>query len=127
MRQLKHRLCILGVILLVGYVIFECRHHSIAHDLPHESSLRVKWEEARRFDEYGNLSFYDEKARLDNFAIQLRFEPTSSGYIIVYGTCGREAEARTVRSKNYLVTKRRIDAGRLVTIDAGCASYLLTQ
>ena len=35
-------------------------------------------------DGYGNIRFLDEKARLDNFAIQLQNEPKTQGYIIVY-------------------------------------------
>src|SRR6185436_15015832 len=42
---------------------------------------------ARKFDEYGNIRFNDEKARLDNFAVQLQNEPTSQGYIIAFGSC----------------------------------------
>src|SRR6185503_8202733 len=36
---------------------------------------------ARKFDEYGNIRFNDEKARLDNYAIQLQNEPTAQGTI----------------------------------------------
>jgi len=35
---------------------------------------------ARSFDEYGNIKFNDEKARLDNFAVQLQNAPGSQGY-----------------------------------------------
>src|SRR5213076_974309 len=38
----------------------------------------------RKFDEYYDIARNDEKARLDNFAIQLQTEPGSQGYIIVY-------------------------------------------
>src|SRR3989440_6796531 len=38
-----------------------------------------------KFDTYGNIRFNDEKARLDNFAIQLQNEPNAQGYIIRYG------------------------------------------
>ena len=40
---------------------------------------------ARRFDQYGNIKYGDEKAHLDNFAIQLQQEANSTGYLIVYG------------------------------------------
>jgi hypothetical protein len=77
---------------------------------------------ARKFDEYGNIAFNDEKARLDNFAVQLQQEPGAQGYIIAYG--GRrartgEAQARADRAKDYLVNNRQIDAGRIVTVDGG--------
>lgn len=81
-----------------------------------------------KFDEYSNLSFSDEKARLDNFAIHLqKDEPQFKGYIIVYaGPRARsgEAQARAKRAKDYLVKVRRIDAARIVTIDGGCREQL---
>ena len=36
-----------------------------------------------RFDEYGDLKFEDEKARQDNFAIQLSNEQLATGYIFM--------------------------------------------
>src|SRR6185295_14720076 len=56
-----------------------------------------------KFDEYGNIKFNDEKARLDNYAIQLQNQPGSQGYIIAYGSCEGEAQARADRAKDYLV------------------------
>jgi len=81
----------------------------------------------RKFDEYGNIRFNDEKARLDNFAIQLQNEPTSQGYIIGYGSCDAEGLTRANRAKDYLVNTRGIDASRLVTVDAGCLPELQVQ
>ena len=80
-----------------------------------------------KFDEYGNIKFNDEKARLDNYAIQLQNAPGSQGYIIAYGTCAGEAQARADRAKDYLVNTRGIDAGRLTTVDGGCKSDLAVQ
>ena len=80
-----------------------------------------------KFDEYGNIKFNDEKARLDNYAIQLQNQPGAQGYIIAYGSCAGEAEARAQRAKDYLVNTRGIDAGRLVTIDGGCRSDLTVE
>jgi len=82
---------------------------------------------ARKFDTYGNIRFNDEKARLDNFAIQLQNEPTSQGYIIGYGSCDAEGLTRANRAKDYLVNTRGIDASRLVTVDAGCLPELQVQ
>jgi hypothetical protein len=82
---------------------------------------------ARKFDEYGNIRFNDEKARLDNFAIQLQNEPTSQGYIIGYGSCDAEGLTRANRAKDYLVNTRGIDGSRLVTTDAGCLPNLQVQ
>ena len=82
---------------------------------------------ARKFDEYGNIRFNDEKARLDNYAIQLQNEPTSQGYIIAFGSCDAEGQTRGNRAKDYLVNTRGIDAGRLVVVDGGCMPELKVQ
>jgi hypothetical protein len=82
---------------------------------------------ASKFDEYGNIRFNDEKARLDNYAIQLQNQPGAQGYIVAYGTCAGEAQARADRAKDYLVNTRGIDAGRLVTVDGGCRSDLTVE
>ncbi len=84
----------------------------------------------RKFDEYGNIAFNDEKARLDNFAIELQNNPGSQGYIIAYG--GRkarvnEAQSRADRAKDYLVNTRQIDAGRIVTVDGGYREDLTVE
>ncbi|HYJ88673.1 MAG TPA: hypothetical protein VEW46_21585 [Pyrinomonadaceae bacterium] len=82
---------------------------------------------ARKFDEYGDIRFNDEKARLDNFAIQLQNDPGAQGYILAYGNCAGAAQARADRAKDYLVNTRGIDAGRLVTIDGGCRADLTVE
>jgi PKD domain len=83
--------------------------------------------QAVKFDEYGNIKFNDEKARLDNYAIQLQNQPGSTGVIIAYGSCEGEAQARADRAKDYLVNTRGIEAGRITTIDGGCRSDLTVQ
>jgi hypothetical protein len=82
---------------------------------------------ATKFDEYGNIRFNDEKARLDNYAIQLQNQPGAQGYIIAYGSCAGEAQARADRAKDYLVNTRGIDAGRIVTMDGGCRADLTVE
>jgi hypothetical protein len=81
----------------------------------------------RKFDEYGNIRFNDEKARLDNYAIQLQNEPTATATILVYGSCEGEAQQRGDRAKDYLVNTRGIEAGRITVVDGGCRSDLLVQ
>jgi hypothetical protein len=81
----------------------------------------------RKFDEYGNIRFNDEKARLDNFAIQLQNERTLQGYVIAYGSCGDEGQARGSRTKNYLVNSHGIASGRVVVIDGGCMPALRVE
>ncbi|HEV7683749.1 MAG TPA: hypothetical protein VGO68_16595 [Pyrinomonadaceae bacterium] len=73
-------------------------------------------------DEYGDIRFEDEKARLDNFAIQLFNYPDAKGYIFVYAgrqTYESEAAERVLRAKNYLVKVRHIDPARILAIDGG--------
>lgn len=85
---------------------------------------------SRKFDEYQNLPFEDEKARLDNFAIQLQSELDSVGYIIVYaGQRARIGEAKEIgeRAKRYLVKTRKINARRVITIDGGHREELTTE
>lgn len=76
----------------------------------------------RKLDEYGNIRWSDEKARLDNFVIELRNDPTAQGYLICYG--GRvghrgEAQRRCQRAMNYVSKQRGIEAARIVTADGG--------
>jgi hypothetical protein len=85
---------------------------------------------ARKIDEYGNIRFNDEKARLDNFAIELQNDPTAQGYLLCYGgRTGRagEAQRRCDRAKDYLVTTRGLDASRIVTVDGGYREDLTVE
>jgi len=91
------------------------------------TSIKAPVPPAVKFDEYGNIRFNDEKARLDNYAIQLQNAPGSQGYIVAYGSCAGEAEARANRAKDYLVNTRGVDASRLMTIDGGCRSDLSVE
>ena len=74
------------------------------------------------FDEYGDIAFDDEKARLDNFAIELQNDPTAEGYVTCYGgRRGYEGEAlrRCERAKEYVANVRGIEAARIITVDGG--------
>lgn len=81
-------------------------------------------------DFYGDITFEEEKARLDNFTINLLEDPRMKGYIVAYaGRRARNGEAR-VRAecaKNYLVNKRGIEAGRIITIDGGHREEITVQ
>jgi hypothetical protein len=73
----------------------------------------------RKFDEYYDISRNDEKARLDNYAIQLQAEPGSQGYVIVYPSRkagGNQAQERAQRIVDYLVNSRGLDTSRVVTV-----------
>jgi K319L-like, PKD domain len=91
------------------------------------TAVRPPPAQALKFDEYGNIKFNDEKARLDNYAIQLQNQPGSTATIIAYGSCAGEAQRRADRAKDYLVNTRGIEAGRITTIDGGCRSDLTVQ
>jgi hypothetical protein len=83
-----------------------------------------------KYDEYGNIRFNDEKARLDNYAIELQNNPGAQGYIIAYGgRVGRagEAQRRADRARDYLVNTRGIDSSRIVTVDGGYREELTVQ
>jgi hypothetical protein len=86
--------------------------------------------QARKIDEYGNIRFNDEKARLDNYAIELQNDPTAQGYLICYGgRRGRtgEAQRRCDRAKDYLVNTRGISGDRIVTVDGGYKEELTVE
>ena len=91
------------------------------------TSVRTPPVNPTRFDEYGNIRFNDEKARLDNYAIQLQNTAGAQGYIIAYGTCEGEGQTRADRAKNYSVNTRGIEATRITTIDGGCRSDLSVE
>lgn len=77
---------------------------------------------SRKVDEYGHLSFADERARLDQFAEELQKEPTAQGYILVYAG-KRSSKGKSKRdgnrAKNYLVKERGIEGARIVSVDGG--------
>ena len=85
------------------------------------------------FDRFGDICCDDEKARLDNFANELRHSSEARGYIIFYGGqrhnypyCDSaqqklprrgEGEARAARLKPYLVVARGLDPKRIVVVN----------
>ena len=69
------------------------------------------------FDHYGLIRWEFEKARLDNFSIQLMNDPQSIGYIFVHdgnNVCRGEAQARAVRAKRYVVEHRGVPWNRVI-------------
>ncbi|MEP6568427.1 MAG: hypothetical protein ABJC10_01530 [Acidobacteriota bacterium] len=81
----------------------------------------------RKFDEYSDLTFNDEKARLDNLAIQLQQEPGSQAYYVIFGSCDTEGTARSTRAVDYLVNNRGIDRARITVVDGGCRESLTVE
>ena len=85
---------------------------------------------SRKFDEFPSIARNDEKARLDNFAIELKNDPTSTAYVMVYpGQSGRagEVQKHTSQIVNYLVNYRGIDARRIVTLTGPTRPVLLVE
>lgn len=87
-------------------------------------------QEARKFDDFGDIQSSDLKARLDNFAIQLNNEPAAKGFIVTYrsrrdlpGLSNRLA----IRSKDYLVNTRGLAVDRIATVDGGEADCLAQE
>jgi hypothetical protein len=82
---------------------------------------------SRKFDEYADLRFNDEKARLDNFAVQLQQEPGAQGYYVIFGSCDGEADQRSARAVDYLVSNRGIDRSRITVVNGGCREQLTVE
>lgn len=77
---------------------------------------------SRQFDVCCSCSFDDQKARLDNLAVELQNDPTAKTYVIAYG--GRtsrigQADLLGDRARNYLVTNRGIDQSRITVMNGG--------
>ena len=86
--------------------------------------------ECRKFDEYPSIAYNDEKARLDNYAIELQNDPTATAYVIVYpGQTGKSGDLQkhTKRAVDYLVNSRGINANRIVTLVGPTRSELAVE
>ena len=86
------------------------------------TSMADRW-----FDSYGDLSWEDEKAHLDNFAIALQQDSNLIGNIIVYAgkrSCANEAKDRALRAKKYVVETPGIQESRVKWLDGGYREQL---
>jgi hypothetical protein len=81
----------------------------------------------KSFDDYEDLKFNDEKARLDNFAIKLQSDQRLQGYYVIFGSCDPEAVQRSERAVGYLVNTRGIDQSRITVINGGCREKLTVE
>ena len=82
-----------------------------------------------KFDEWGDIPFSEEKARLDNAAIQWQGQPRYIIYLVIYAgqrACIGEAKARGERAKNHLV-KRHVLADHVVWVDGGWKKEVSTE
>ena len=98
----------------------ECRQTAQATTVipPREERERP----SRQFDVCCSCSFDDQKARLDNLAVELQADPSTTTYVIAYG--GRtsrvgQADLLGSRARDYLVAQRGIDQSRIVVINGG--------
>ena len=76
----------------------------------------------REFDRCCSCSNDDQKARLDNLAIELQADQSATTYLFAYG--GRfsksgEADRLLARARDYLVNQRGLDGSRIVLINGG--------
>lgn len=82
------------------------------------------------FDGYRTIRWEDEKARLDNFSIQLTHVNTQAlGFILVFdqtGGCPGEAQARATRAKRYMVEYRGVPWNRIIWRQEGYALDIST-
>ena len=86
------------------------------------AALEKKVLVARDFDECNNCTFDDQKARLDNLAVELQNDPSAHAHIIVYG--GKASPIGQVdrlmkRARDYLMNERGIDGSRIVVVNGG--------
>jgi hypothetical protein len=74
------------------------------------------------FDTCCSCSYDDLKARLDNLAVALQNDPTTSTYVFAYGgrtSVAGQADRLLARARDYLVTQRGIDASRIILGNGG--------
>jgi len=82
-----------------------------------------------KFDEYMRLPFADEKARLDNFVINLK-AAFFRGTIQVVGPSKQDRQQLlklAARARDYLVRVRGFEPERLLIVDAGFEEQALTR
>jgi hypothetical protein len=85
---------------------------------------------SRKFDEFPDISRNDEKARLDNFGIELQNDPTATAYVIVYpGKSSKRGEIQQHASRvvDYLVNSRGLDQRRIVTMIGTPRDHLFVE
>ena len=74
---------------------------------------------SRRFDEFPDIQRNDEKARLDNFVIEMQNDPTATAYVVIYpgrGSKRGDVQHHANRIVEYMVNSRGIDQHRIVTL-----------
>lgn len=92
--------------------------HLRCHEMQATSDGEIGMVVYPAIDTYHDISFEEEKARLDSFALNLQKQSGMIGYVVTYaGQRDRASKARVraERAKNYLIHKRGIEAKRIMT------------
>ncbi len=90
-----------------------------------EASITICPADPILVDEFGNIQSGDMKARLDNFFVGLQDDPTSTGYVVNYGTA-RNIARRERFIRNY-IKLRNFDAARIVIKKGGREKSIRTR
>ena len=85
---------------------------------PHQQRERV----GNQFDVCCGCTSDDQKARLDNLAVELQNDPSTTAYLIGYsgrGSRGPQAARLLSQARDYLVVHRGVNESRIVLMDGG--------
>jgi hypothetical protein len=85
---------------------------------------------SRKFDEFPDIQRNDEKARLDNFVIELQHDPTATAYVVIYpGRSSKRGDVQHHASRivDYMVNSRGIDEHRIVTLVGAARNELFVE
>ncbi len=84
-----------------------------------ETNDATRFESGRMFDKYGVLPVKKENAHLDNLAAQLKKEPRSKGYVVLYDGSDhriRDLKARACRDIQHLIARRSVGSNQVVAM-----------
>jgi hypothetical protein len=85
---------------------------------------------SRKFDEFPDIQRNDEKARLDNFVIELQNDPSATAYVVIYpgkGSKRGDVQYHANRIVEYMVSSRGIDKERIVTLVGSARNELFVE
>jgi len=112
-----------GAVIEICYIANSTdRHLCPEYPAQPEKMIQVGVPHPMRFDEWNDIRFSDEQARLDNAFVSLRQRSGNIIYLLIYAgrtACVGEAKARGIRAQTYLVRHRGMRPEELVWIDGG--------
>ena len=111
--------------LIICFLLSLCVVHTIDAQESRTGSILAP----DKYDEWGDVPFAAESARLNKIARQLKEWPLSIVYLMIYAgqtACKDEAKARGVRAAEFL-TNAGIEPERVVWIDSGWQKKLLVE